>query len=270
MKAVISTTYSDTYLFFLPIVTYCWNKLGVDVICFMPFQNRWDDLQDKRDMDKLELIETTMKGFGGKYQLPMFYAPDYKQATYAQCLRNFGACLDLPEDELLCTSDVDMLVFKKPPYNDCLTVWGGDLVPQGQFPECYITGTVNQWREAFNLNGKTYQQAIDELLGEDECEHYRGNRWSRDQELAHDCISKVPHSLVPRSNGQNQFAQHRLDRDDSFILDRLNLDNVDYHMNRPGYTDANFEIIMKVLAYHYPHEDFTWLVNYNNSYKQLL
>ena len=263
MTAIISTTYDDKYLYFLPITTWCWNKLGVDVICFVPIEKTGSDY------DKISLAMEYCNNY--KLSVYQFEAPEHKEATYAQCLRNYGAAVDgLDENELLCTSDIDMICFRQPPYNNMLTVWGSDLVPQGQMPMCYITGTVKQWKEAFSIGGRTYQQCIDDLLGDDECKDYRGNRWSRDQELAHDYISKLNHSLVPRAREGTQWAKNRLDRDDSYILDRLNLSNEDYHMNRPGYEDKNFQIILTILQYHYPQEDFGWLVSYNEEYKKLL
>ena len=263
MTAIISTTYDDKYLYFLPITTWCWNKLGVDVICFVPIEKTGSDY------DKISLAMEYCNNY--KLSVYQFEAPEHKEATYAQCLRNYGAAVDgLDENELLCTSDIDMICFRQPPYNNMLTVWGSDLVPQGQMPMCYITGTVKQWKEAFGIGNRTYQQCIDDLLGDDECKDYRGNRWSRDQELAHDCISKLNHSLVPRAREGTQWAKNRLDRDDSYILDRLNLSNEDFHMNRPGYEDKNFQIILTILQYHYPQEDFGWLVSYNEEYKKLL
>lgn len=259
-------------MYFIPIVTWLWNRLGVDVICFMPFENTNDDIPNKQSFQKLELIEGVVKSFGGKLQAPMFYAPDHKQATYSQCLRNYAACLDLPENELLVTSDVDMALFKIPDHiiDDKFSIFGFDLVPQRQYPQCYVTAPTKAWREAFNLHGKTYQQAIDDLLGEDECEHYRGCRWSVDQEQSFLNISPTHPNLLPRARQGTQFADKRYDRDDSFILDRLNPDTIDFHMNRPGYEPQNFEIILKILQYHYPNDGFDWLVDFNNAYKQLL
>ena len=49
MKTIISTTYNDNYLFFLPITIWSWNKLGVDVICFMPKE------MTQSDSDKINL-----------------------------------------------------------------------------------------------------------------------------------------------------------------------------------------------------------------------
>lgn len=273
MKVIVSTTHDDKYIYFLPITIWAWWKLGVETICFIPYLKDgagWYD-PDKEKRAKYYLIVETLDKLGIDFKAEPFSAPEHKEATYSQCLRNYGAAVHgLDESELLCSADIDIIAFKKPPYHDMLTIWGSDLVPKGQYPMCYINGTVKQWKEAFNIGNRTYQQCIDDLLGDDECEHYRGNRWARDQEVAHDCISKVNHSLVGRAREGTQWAKNRLDRDDAYILDRLNPDNEDYHLNRPGYEEKNFDIIMKVLEYHYPNDGFDWLRTYNEQYKQLL
>jgi len=174
----------------------------------------------------------------------------------------------------LVTSDCDMGVFKIPHCGGTsMGVLGIDLVPKWQLPICYLMGDVKEWRKRFEINGRTYQQCLDDLLGGIESITMRGDYWSKDQEEAYNKILGKPEQhavLLPRSNGQNQFAQNRYDRDDSYILDRLNPDTIDFHMNRPGFEDGNFNIILTILKYHYPQEDFTWLLNYNSEYKKLL
>jgi len=268
MKAIISSTYDDKYLFFLPIVTFCCNKLGVDVICFLPFT------EEKKDYKKLLVCQKAMWDKKMNYSLNEFFSPEHKEATYAQCSRLYAACLDLPEDEVIITSDVDMAMFKLPTYISGFTIFGSDLVPDNQYPMCYISASVKDWRRVFNLRYFTYQQCLDGVLGEIEAEHFRGNYWGKDQEEAYQRISSasalVNVQLVPRSNGQNQFATKRYDRDDVYILDRLNPDTIDFHMNRPGYEEKNFEIILTILKYHYPNEDFGWLKDFRNEYLKLL
>jgi len=61
-----------------------------------------------------------------------------------------------------------------------------------------------------------------------------------------------------------------LDRDDAYILERLSPDIVDYHANRPGYEPHNFQTIMAILNYYFPHEDLSWIESYNEKFKQLL
>lgn len=107
-------------------------------------------------------------------------------------------------------------------------------------------------------------------MGEDECQDYRGCRWSVDQEQSFLHIKKTNPNLIPRAKPGTQFAEKRYDRDDAYILDRLSPDTIDYHMNRPGYEDRNFAIILQVLKYHFPDEDFGWLIDYNEAYKKLL
>ncbi len=263
MKAIISSTYDDKYLFFLPIVTWLWNRLGVDVICFLPY------CKDEKLYSRSELAVGSV---AVRNKFHYFESPEHKEATYAQCLRNYAACLDLPENEYLISSDVDMALFQIPEYidNGKFSVFGSDLVPEGQYPQCYITGTVKNWRDAFDLHGITYQQAIDRLLGEDECQNYRGCRWSVDQEQSFLKISPTEPNLIPRARPNTQWAKNRYDRDDYFILDRLSPDTIDYHMNRPGTDLENFEKILTILKYHYPQEQFDWLIKYHSDYSNLL
>jgi hypothetical protein len=272
MKAIISTTYDDKYLFCLPIVVWCWNKLGVDVICFMPMiiERSW---QGNNELAKSELVNKTIADAGLSVVKQHFYAPQHKEATYAQCSRLYAGALDLPEDEVLVTSDVDMAVFQIPPYRDTelagITIFGADLVPLGQFPMCYASGKVSAWRRAMRMGDKTPQQCLDEQLAHEEMENMRGNLWCRDQELLFK-YAATDSILVKRAREGTQFASHRYDRDDAYLLDRLSLDTIDYHLPRPGYEENNFNQILTVLKYHYPLDDFGWLIHYRNEYLKLL
>jgi hypothetical protein len=267
MKAVISTTYSDTYLFFLPIVTYCWNKLGVDVICFSPEFR-------VMEMPKLELINQTMQPM--KCDVLYFKCPEHKESTYAQCSRLYASALDLPEDEVLITSDVDMALFKIPEnMGGFMSIFGHDLVPPKQVPICYLSGAVAEWRKRFKIMGRTYQECLDDLLGAIEADHFRGNYWAKDQEEAYNRIMGDPwpsgHAhLLPRAKPGTQFATNRLDRDDAFLLERLSPEIIDYHMSRPGFEENNFNQILTVLKYYYPEDSFDWLKQYREQYIQLL
>jgi len=271
MKAIISTTYSDTYLYFLPICVWLWNRLGVDVICFEPdlLLNHSGD----SDIAKAILIKNTLNSFENKNNKRYsFICPKHKEATYAQCSRLYGACLDLPEDEVLITGDVDMLMFRLPKMVEGgFSVFGSDLVPDKQYPMCYISAKVKDWRNAFELDGKSYQQCLDELMKDRDSISMRSDFWALDQEIAYNKINLTQGiHYIPRTNGQNQFATHRLDRDDSFLLDRMNNEVYDYHANRPPYEENNFQKILTVLKFFYPKESFEWLVEYQNSYVNLL
>lgn len=276
MKAIISTTYSDKYLFMLPIVTWAWNKLGVDVLCFVPDRigNNEENLNDLR---KAELVTKTMqRTIDMMYSIAIFKAPKHKEATYAQCSRLFAASLDLPEEEQLVVSDIDMLFFSKdyiqPSRNGIIDVYGADLVPPNQFPMCYLSGNVKTWRELIEYP-KTYQQRLDDLVGVIECTDFKGNQWSLDQNSIWNMITKsktVSYTPHNRAKEGTQFSTRRVDRDDSFFMDRLNPDIVDYHCHRPAFEDDNFEKMMSVIKYFYPNDDLSWMKDFQEQYKQLL
>lgn len=270
-KAVISTTYDNKYLWYLPLTVWTWNRLGVDVICFMPEPNNYERLM-KFNLVMNTMIKNNIYPKDGFYH---FKAPEHKEATYAQCSRLYAASLDLPENEVLVTSDVDMIIFAKDYISQKesdFDIFGSDLVPEKQYPICYISASVKAWRDAMKINGETYQECLDDLLGNIEAEHFRGNYWGKDQETAYQRISSAPVTISHhfRAREGTQFASRRYDRDNAYLLERLSPDTIDYHMNRPGYEEHNFDIIMKVLKYHYPDEDFGWLINYREEYLKLL
>ena len=137
MKAIISTTHDPLYQFFLPITTWCWNRLGVEVVCSMPSIKI-------EDYYFLPIHSGIYKSANGAPNLNISYEPFYtsqqKEATYAQCARLFGHTQVGNPNQGVVTSDVDMLVFKMPPIHpEDFTVWGADLVPPKQYPVCYVS-----------------------------------------------------------------------------------------------------------------------------------
>lgn len=274
MKVIISSTLDDKYLFYLPITTFCWNKIGIDVICFLPKLNP-EQANYKNDYSKYALVRETNYKNNLSINRVSFESPQHKEATYAQVSRLYAAALDLPEDEILVTSDIDMLVLNENYIKQKLAdfdIFGSDLVPEKQIPLCYISASVKNWRIAMRINGRTYQQCLDELVGVIECQDFRGNQWSLDQHTAYNYISSSPmfihHHLRARQG--TQFATHRYDRDDMYAFDKLTTETVDAHLPRPGYTEENFEKIMTILECYFPNDNLEWIREYRNEYVKLI
>jgi hypothetical protein len=263
MKAIVSSTNDPLYSFFIPIAAWCWNKLGIDVVCFMPTN------QGPQGGRELALLDEVIDSVGLKIDVSFFNCPEYKEATYAQCSRLYAGALDLPEDELLFTSDVDMAVFKTPPGNEDIYIYGADLVPENQFPMCYATAKTWFWNKIMGVGNKTVQECLDTLLGEIDCENMRGNYWGKDQEILYNRTHLFAHR-VSRARPGTQFASCRVDRDDTNWRSYTGLDLVDAHLWRPGYTDESFANIMELLQTQYPTDNFDWLVSYRNEYIKLL
>lgn len=266
MKAIISTTYDDNYLFYLPIVTWAWNKLGVDVVCMVP------DVKEYPQAICL-LINRTMKIM--RFQTNSFTCPTHKEATYAQCSRLYACCLDLPNDEVLITGDIDMAVFNKEFFEQLndgnVHVVGADLVPAHQYPMCFIAMSVKTWRDVMWIqDGETSQHKLDQLLGHLDCDHFRGNYWAKDQEEAWNHIVASVLSIIKhmRASPGTQFATRRADRDG--WPEVIPPDIIDAHLPRPGYTPENFAKILNLFQAMYPNENFDWMVDYRNEYIKLI
>lgn len=274
MKAILSCTDNMIYSFFMPLAFYSWKKIGVDPICFCP----------ETISKSMELaIETAdqVAGFPGAPAFPTLnIAPD-REVTYFQCARLFGAALSLPDDEYLITSDIDMAVFGnvfKPSFETGFVIYGKDLVPPKQYPICYILAQAKHWRKAFEINTKKISTErwickhpkfhLEMMLGYIQCENMRGNYWAKDQEEAYNKIkaSKIPTFLFNRSNGRNQFATQRMDRDGW----ELNTGIIDAHLPRPGFIPENFAKIKDLFHAMYPDDDLTWMVEYHEKFLKLI
>ena len=133
---------------------------------------------------------------------------------------------------------------------------------------CYVSAYKSDWEFYFS-KGKTLQECLDDELAHEEMENMRGNLWARDQELLKKYVG-LNYISHKRARPGTQFADNRVDRDDANWRSYLNDNLIDAHLWRPGYTDENFANIMELMTTMYPNDDFSWLVEYNEKYKQLL
>ena len=264
MTAVVSFTNNPLYSFFAPIVNYAWNKIGAE--CHFIIPSDYKSVENKNIWDlifsKIPSVFVTS-----------ITADSLKMPTYSQVARLYLAS-EVDDEEILITSDADMIPFNADYFNKFadgrIHVVGYDLCPKGQYPMCFCAMPAQKWKQTMKMGDLDIQQMLDIEVGSLKSSSFRGDFWSRDQWLLYNNLQG--HNVVfhARAREGTQFATHRYDRDDSFLLDRLSLDNIDFHCPRPGYEDKNIEIIVTVLKFHYPNDDFQWIFDYAKEYKNLL
>lgn len=265
MIAVLSATENDFYAFPLPLVVWSWHKLGIRSIVFVP-----ENTEKK--------VEIAKKYCGGMAEFHTFKCEERKEATFAQTSRLFGATITgVNHNEILITGDADLAVFGnefEQLKDSQVRVIGADLLSEemNQFPMCFVGMPAGKWREIFGLDGKTLQQALDETVGQLQSETFRGDFWGYDQWYCHNRITKSGVNVFKNSRAKmpERFANRRYDRDDMFLLDRLSLDTIDYHLPRPAFEETNLNQILTVFRFHYPNDDLTWMREYQQEYKKLL
>jgi len=270
MKAILSCTADDLYSFNLPFAVYSWYKLGIDCIVFVPV-----DEYNATDGAVLRLgwAMGWCSMIAPNTQFKRFIAPADKVATYAQCARLYAAAIPDLDADILITSDADMCVFDHGywdefDYDAWVNIIGADLVPEGQLPMCYIAAPVVGWRHLMKINGRGYQDCLDDLLGSIKAEHFRGNYWGKDQETAwrQIILGDLPIQTHHRAQRGTQFATRRADRDGWQVTP----DIIDAHLPRPGHTDENFAKIFWLFEEMYPEEDHMWMERYRDEYLELM
>ena len=276
MKAILSTTMDDLYLFNLPFAVYSWHLVGAGSIIFRTAP------RNSAEESKRQLVYRTISEFiNGEDHQPIYHyieTDKNREATYMQCARLFAAAIEVLQldlDEILVTADADMCVFQ-PNYwpsaiaQDEMTVIGSDLVDGWQVPMCYIKGSVRSWHKLSYIYGKNVQQCLDELLGHIDTDNMRGNYWCKDQETAARFLRRFHGSVqyIARTDGKSPFATRRADRDG--WPNPIPLDILDAHLPRPGYTEENFNKIYNLFQTMYPEMDHSWMLTYLDEYLKLI
>lgn len=258
MIASISFTDNPKYDFFIPIIEWAWRKLGVKCHFIVPKRVTGTRRFNLIDEHRIE------------WDLTEFECPRDKEVTYAQVGRLFIGD-KYPADEIIVTSDADMILLKLPPLEpDCFNIFGSDLVPEGQFPMCFAFANARDWSRFLN-KGNSLQENLDQMFSRIECEAFSGNYWAADQEhLWNSIVDFANINFIPRARPGTQFASHRCDRDDVNWRSYLGPNLFDAHLWRPGYTDENFANIMDLLTAQYPNDNFQWLIDYRIAYISLL
>jgi hypothetical protein len=198
---IISTDNSPLYAGFEPLVTWCWNQLGWDVICL--------------NANKIKASDKRLK--------------DYDSGLISQVSRLYASQLpQVNKADYLMTSDIDMIplkdfntYFKYNP-ND-ITSFGRDLTDY-HYPICYIGMTAQKWSEVMNLGGCTFNEGLHRDL------NLFKNHWTTDQDIITERLKDYEVKVIPRGNGSNAMALGRLDR---YNMIQPSECRIDFHSLRP-------------------------------------
>lgn len=223
-KAIVSSNDNSTYLDFWPSVSKLWKiKFGIEPV-LLYFGDDVESVSDKYgtviNMDILE---------------------DIPVSTQAQCSRIWyaGQC----EDEVVITSDIDMLPLSPKYYVDMIAdvddnkfVSLNPLNNDTYFPMCYNVGKSSTLKEILDIDDEwePFMRKLIKWAESDECEdHYgNGNYWSLDETWTSTHVNAYknvdPSRIHPirRPNGVNGF---RIDRP-HWVYD-VNLIAQDYYFD---------------------------------------
>lgn len=264
----ISTNELDNYLFYLPIVTYGWHKLGWDVICFIVYKNTE---KEHYVFTQLQKLNTLVSGI----ELCFVPVPEFKgydEATIIQCARLYAANFIEPECYVL-TSDVDMLPLSdhwRPNY-DAVTTWGRDLTDY-HYPICYVGMSGINWKKIMRLSGDTEVDMKKDLQS---MPNSRSDdpvlRWVTDQDLLTARLNEHEKIIIPRGvDPLTHYPKGRVDRS-AWELSSRQTERIDCHLPRPATDESNFYRVIALMkeCFEMNVDEINFFIDYRKGYIKL-
>jgi hypothetical protein len=247
----ISCNNNNDYLFYLPLVSWAWNKLGWDVLCFKTGgdtdQSKFVESKTTANIIKLEEIEGVRNET--LTQISRLYAFNYV-------------------DGYIMTSDVDMMPLSNywSVNENEITTWGRDLTDY-HYPMCYIGASKENWVHIMGING-----ILEDLQGS----KYKSDKWEEWWQVDQDIITErlFKKNVIRVDRGVDKISGYPLGRVDrgSWINSQVQKDRIDCHMLREGYKEDNFYKTMKVLIQNFNPKQFEidFFVDYRNEFVKYL
>jgi hypothetical protein len=260
---VLGVNENPKYLYYLPLVTWGWYKLGWLPIIFHPSWNHQYDQVERLAFRNIPIYCQEE----GKIA-PINKIDGYKSETISQVSRLYGACQI--NDAYLMTSDVDMLPlsdywFANIGLIDC---YGRDLTDY-HYPICYIGMESYLWRKVMWIpDHPGYPTIPMNTFLERDLRHQK-NMWGLDQDLITERLVKYQINRIDRGTDKRTgYPLGRVDRS-NWRLDHDQL--IDAHLPHDILTnDKSFHKVMELLHTVWPKEDFKWFTQYHKEFKKLL
>lgn len=273
--AVIATNHSASYQFFAPLTALMWREVvGFNTICFLTGTKA--DWQDKAAV----LVEAKTREVGARVEY-IGVLEGYRDGQAAQSSRQHAAALDLPEDDVLMTGDIDMWPLSREWFRQHdLTKYAFASYysnaygwPHPPFlPTPYIAATVKNWRDVMGLKCRgeilTQMQAnFDRTLGR---YHDSWTAWWQDELFFNARLRATDMwpARVQMITREGCPPHDRIDRGCWPETIDWSKPLADTHLIRPGAIPENWKRIRPILAHYIP-EHMAWVDEYHKAYAEV-
>lgn len=268
-KVILSSNDHDKYFFFAPIAVWMWKKFGFDTLLFMP--------EKEYNNNKLNFV---IKSCQPHVDTTVFFSTQGKdEGVSTKAIRLYASAFGLHPEDYIITSDINLIPLCDLFYRDFLStpdkinLYGHDLTGYKKYPVSYVGAKVKNWRALMGITEGDFNQFMHRDLDKHLNGDMREEHWGVDQDIL---TSKI---LTYGVANCNHISRGR-DATTSAPLGRVEYSDwsktiqspikIDGKLPSPGYSDENFERIVKLIAEVLPNENLMWLVEYRNKYLELL
>ena len=262
---VISSNLNDDYLFWVPLVTYAWNKLAWNVILLC---------SDYQKVSRFDYVKSQFFLFSKDNEIFQWSEGlfSYDEITICQVSRLYAASMVM-EDPLILTSDCDMMPLSnywKPKFGD-ISCYGRDLSDRHQ-PMCYVSMSGNNWINVMNLRGNFIADIERDLRDRHDVNSFDPEeKWVVDQNLLTERLKERLVVNIERGNHENGYPIGRIDRS-SWSRSLNQKERIDCHLPKEGYIRINFNKVMEVIkdCLKPTEDEIKWMLDYRERYVQLM
>lgn len=264
---VVSTNSHPDYIYYLPIVTQAWNKLGYETICLI--------LNDNKELTEFILKDINLELNKIVELNPIKGIPN---SSLVQVSRLFTSCLDNVEpNDLIITSDIDMIPLSNEYFDEIKSNYVFNILDAGEVNYtrhkiCYIAARKKHWVELFDIKTNDINLELNNFFKEKinlDQDYY----WNIDELHLFEKISNSKYypfsNFIDRGNNILNLRNYRLDR--ANIPHTINMypdKAYDCHSIRNPYN--NFSILKNILKYLFSENDINNIEIFNNKFNELL
>lgn len=262
VRVVISTTFNHDYDFYAPLTCMFWSKLigyqpmlviAVDRFNATTLENRLSFItREACEQGALVFVQ-------GDRAFPDS-TPFSTAQHIAQVSRLFGCTLNVSQDEVLMTGDVDMWPLDPEYFKimdwDKMNLYGANIYKGDRHPMCYAAAKALIWRNMLRLNpGTTMAEALATV---------KWNGWDTDEDTLQRGIEYIGGKSVcakkDRPGSRHGFMGGRVDRG-RWVYNGKEEGLIDAHLPRPGYGDETWARVRRLIEDYLP-DHVAWADDY--------
>ncbi len=264
---IISTNSHPDYLYYLPIVTQAWNKLGYKTICLL--------LDDNKDITEfvLKYVDSNLNTI-----VNLFPISSIPNSSLVQVSRLFVSCLNnIDPHDLVITSDIDMIplsseYFDKIENNYIFNILDAGEVNYTRHKICYVAARKKHWIELFDIKTSDINLELNNFF-KDRINLDQEYYWNIDELFLFEKLSNSKYypfsNFIDRGNNILNLRNYRIDRANIPYTKTLYPNKAyDCHSIREPYN--NFSILKDILKYIFSEEEINKIKNFNTDFNELL
>ena len=286
--AITAVNENSDYLFFAPIWSGFWKKLGYQPYIITISKNIPEDL--------LDLVRGYTENAGG-IMSDLDYVEGYKTSTVAQISRLFASADPLFNDEdYLITDDIDKFVVSKPwfnqqDYNKDIHIFDLDETNYTRLKIGYIGMKAALWKQIIGVSEGTLHDNVKECLTKNlaktsdwdsgriltQQEKERDQGWNLDEYLLTKGVFSseyYPNACQLITRGANQFGLRngRIDRTlwRQTFIQYLSSRIIDVHLHRDPYEHSIWEDIKLIMSTTFKKEEIDFYENYKKEFVRIV